>query len=445
MCKKIKLPKDVEFILKKLNENEEGLVVGGSIRDLLLGLEPKDYDFATNISYEKLLGIFKEYSPKEIGKAFGIVQIKVNGVHYEIAKYRTDGKYSDMRRPDDVVFVDNYFEDAKRRDFTINAIAYDGENLIDYFNGINDLENKTIKFIGSSDNRIKEDALRMLRAVRFAHRYGFTIDGSSRYSILHNSRAITNISKERIRDEFNKMLLSDKPSDCIRILQDVDLLRYIIPELCVCIGFDQRNPHHNKNVYEHILSVLDFSKKDLVVRLSALLHDIAKPKCFSVDDNGVGHFYGHDKESGVMAENILRRLKYDNKTIERVVILVSNHMNKAHKKSNKAIKKFINRVGEDNVNDMFDLLRADILGSSSPFDFNSLDSLIKNIYRVIYSKEPTKVNDLNINGQDLIEIGFKQGKIIGEILDKCMEYVLEYPDKNDKVILIEDIVGEYIR
>lgn len=444
MVNKIVLNDDILSILNSIkNKGYTALVVGGYIRDSLLGITPHDCDIATNCSYDELLEIFKGYNPKEIGKSFGIIQIKINNVEYEIAKFRTDGVYSDSRRPDTVEFVDNFYEDAKRRDFTINAMGYDGAKLYDYFKGQEDLANGLIRFVGIGKERINEDALRMLRAIRFSTKrsnlelYNPTFD-----NISVMSHGIKYISEERVRLELDKILLSDYPSKGIRLLQQTGLLKYIIPELNECVGFNQNNSHHNKDLLEHILTVVDHTKPILVNRLSALLHDIGKVSTHSLDENGESHYYLHHKVSADMAGEILTRLKYDNKTIETVKRLIYDHMNKNSKQSDKVIKRFVIRVGVENLPNMFDLLQADIIGHKPPHNFKSLDNLKQKCYDIINREEPIKTSQLVINGRDIMDLGIKEGKLIGELLEICMNRVLDNPDYNNKDYLIKLIMDE---
>ena len=441
---KIDLPRDVKFILKELNKYGLGLLVGGSIRDILLGVEPNDFDFATNIKYNELLEIFKNFSPKEIGKDFGIIQIKINGIHYEIAKFRQDGQYSDNRRPDSVKFVNSFYEDASRRDFSVNAMGYDGNVLYDFFNGQADLKEGIIRFVGNGETRIKEDSLRMLRAIRFLTKSkDFKLHNYTYEDVYYNSPLIKNISPERIRMELDKILVSNLPSKGFKILQDTGLLKHIIPELDICKEFNQNNSHHDKDLFEHTMVVLDNTEPNLVTRLSALFHDIGKPDTHSKDDNGESHYYLHHKVSADMSEDIMKRLKYDNDTINKVKRLIYNHMNKSDRQSDKSIKKFINRVGKENLDMMFDLLKSDIIGHKPPHNFESLNELKSKCNNFLSEKEPTTRFELEIKGKDIIKLGFKQGKIIGEILENCMDLVLDNPKLNNKEDLIRFVKNKY--
>ena len=413
------------------------IIVGGYVRDKLLELKPKDCDFATNCPYEELIEIFKDCKPKEIGKSFGIIQIKIDGIEYEIAKFRVESKYKN-RKPTEVYFTDSFFEDVTRRDLTINGLGFDGEKIIDHVGGVNDLENKIIRFIGNADLRIQEDPLRLLRCIRFYTRYNdFEIHPDSFSALKNNSHLIKNISKERINIELTKILLSKTPSKGIIALQKTGLLKHIIPELDRCYGYNQNNSHHDKDLFYHLLNTLDSVEPDLHTRLAALFHDVAKPDCYTEDGNGEGHYYLHHKLSSDMSENILKRLKYDNKTIEIVKKLIHNHMNKSSIITPKAVKRFINRVNKENLDKIFNLMKADIISHKPPHNFESLENLKNMCYDAINSKEPTKRSELAINGNDIMEtLKIKPSKIIGELLEKCTEIVLEKPHLNNKEYLL---------
>lgn len=432
----IVLPFDVKDILQRIIlKGYKALVVGGCIRDSLLGKQSKDWDIATNCDFDVLKELFSDCNPKEIGSHFGVLQVTINSISYEIAKFRTDNKSSDNRHPDSVEFVNDFKEDASRRDFTINAMGYDGVELFDYFDGLDDLDKGLIKFVGNSTQRIREDALRMLRAIRFATVNSFILEADTGRAIKENFNLINNISNERIKDELNKIILSDNVKYGLELLRVSRLIEIVLPKLYECVDFDQNNPYHDKNVYEHIIEVISNTKPILVNRLAALFHDIGKPKCFTVDENLVGHFYGHEKVSSEIARSIMMRLKYDNKTIDSVCKIVENHMNKSQLKSKSAIKRLINRVGIENLEGLLDVMRADILGSKPPFDFTSFNEFNKNIINILQNNEPTKVSHLAINGHDVMAFGFK-GKEVGEILGKFMDMVIESPELNNRENLL---------
>lgn len=427
----------VKIILNKLNSlGYEAYVVGGAVRNYLLGINISDYDITTNALPEDVENIFKH--TLDIGKKYGTINVEINGEFFEVTTYRSDGLYSDGRRPEVVFFSDSLEEDLKRRDFTINSICMDVNcKITDLFEGRNDLDRKIIRCIGDANNRFREDALRMMRAIRFMTQLNFTIEKETFESIRRNSILLEKISVERIQVEFNKILLSKKPSIGIRKLIETKLINVFLPEILNTIGFEQRNPYHDKDVFNHIMEVLDNIEPILNLRLSALLHDIEKPKCFTVSENGRGHFYGHHIESSKTARNILNRLKYSNEIIDDVCILIRYHYLKEIDMKDKGVKRFINNVGIDRLDDMFKLNIADISGKANPNSIEKVEVLREKCKKIINNKEPLTKKDLLINGHDLINIGITDGKKIGYILDKLMNYVLDYPDKNDKEFLIE--------
>jgi len=445
----MEIPRSVEYILSHLEYNGfQGYLIGGSTRDIFSYKCPKDYDICTDATPEQVKSLFlKSY---DTGIKHGTVTIILKNENYEITTMRKEGAYKDNRSPEEVFYTDKLEEDVARRDFTMNSIAIDvNRNVYDYYGGLKDIENKIIRCVGNSDDRFNEDSLRMMRAIRLSTQHKFTIEENTFKSIVRNAYLIQMISKERIRDELCKILISNNPSYGIRLLQETGLLQYIIPELCKCVGFEQHNHNHDKDVFEHILSVVDNTPPILNIRLSALLHDIAKPMCFTLDENNIGHFYYHHIEGEKLTEEILTRLKFDNKTINDVKILVREHMfsfNEESKIKTSVIKKFINRIGIDNLENLFCLRIADIKGSKNK-DQSKIDNvtfLIGECHRIIAEKQPLTVKDLKINGHDLMELGIKQGSMMGEILNGLLEKVLENFELNNKDVLLEIVRSEYM-
>lgn len=432
---KIDLPKDVEFILTTLQQHGKGYIVGGAIRNHFLGVEPKDWDFTTDIEYNTLLCIFKEYTPKEIGKSFGIIQIKVNGIHYEIAKFRKDVGISQDRREQEIEFTSKLSDDLIRRDFTFNAVAYEGENLVTVCDEwISDLLTNSIRFVGEAGERITEDPLRAFRYVRFLSQKGITPSTREYYEVRdfvkENKELIHNLSRERIRDEFVKIILSDRVMIGLDSLTELGLMQFIIPNINE-YKINQLNQHHNRNLINHMFYAVQCCKPILELRLSALFHDIGKPQCFTIDEKREGHFYNHDKVGAEITEKLLRELKFDNKTIDIVCKLVANHMNKSHRQTPKAMRKLINKVGMDNMSLLFNLMGADIISSSPPYNFESLDTMKILFHEICKENEESpclKVTDIAINGNDLIKLGYV-GKEIGIKLNELHELVLEHGNK----------------
>lgn len=436
------LNKGVKYILENINNHGyEAYIVGGAVRNFLLNKYIADFDITTNALPDEIEKIFEKTIPT--GKKYGTITVMQDNISYEITTYRSDGTYSDGRRPDSVSFSNVLKDDLKRRDFTINSMCMDCDgNIIDFFGGREDLKNGLIKCIGNPDERFNEDALRMLRAVRFMGQLGFNIDEETRLSIIKNSQLIKAVSVERIHDEFNKILLSDKPSRGIRMLVETGLMDFVIPEYLSSVGFKQHNPYHDKDVFEHVMEVLDSIKPKLNLRLAAFFHDISKPECFTQDENGRGHFYGHHIKSAIVAKEIMKRLKYSNELIEDVSILIRYHYLKEVDMKDKGVKKFINNVGINRLDDMFSLNIADIKGKANIANFEKVEVLREKCNIILKNKEPLTKNDLKINGHDLEKLGIVKGKLYSELLEKALELVLEFPEKNNKEELVEFIKGE---
>ena len=453
MIDKNKIPIDAIEVLNILKQNGySAYLVGGCVRDLCLGKEPKDYDICTSAIPEKVMNIFKPtHNVIETGLKHGTITLIADHLYIknalripiEVTTFRSDGDYSNGRRPDSVKFGVTVQEDVSRRDFTINGLLYDSEKVIDYVGGLKDLKNKTICAVGDPWDRYQDDHLRMMRCIRFACQLNFNIEEYTFLAIKYKCSLIKNISQERIKDELCKILLSDRPAEGIQLLEKSGLLQYILPELQECVGFDQHNYHHRKNVFDHILKVLDATPCSLNLRLASLLHDIGKPKTFTIDENNIGHFYSHHIVGFDMSEEILKRLKFDNNTIDNVRILVREHMSRYPKLRTNSIKKLINRVGKNNIDDLINLQIADIIGSKPPYEFEDIINLKKEIQRVLDAKEPLSVKDLAINGHDLMSVGIQPGKRMGEILNELVEIVLKDPELNIKEKLLEIVKNDF--
>ena len=432
--KKIELGENEKYILELIQKYGEGYIVGGYVRDSLLDLRPKDCDFVTNLSYEKLLEIFKEFHPKEIGKSFGIIQIKYKGTHYEIAKYRKDIGVPEDRREQEVEFTDNIIEDLKRRDFTINAIAFDGENYKYADNAVEDILNKNLRFVGEASERIKEDPLRVMRFIRFLVTKNLN-NKNDIEQILPYIPLVKKLSMERMRDEFSKIITADEAGSAIELLEKTGILEYLIPEWTKTKKFNQRNPHHNLTLDEHIKKVVASIEGDIELRLAALLHDIGKPQTYTLK-NGIGHFYGHEQESAVLAEKILLRMKYTNKIVKNVTLLIANHLNNSKNSNKKYCKKLIDKIGYENMPKLFKLMEADRIAHKPPFDFTALDKLKIAYYEICNNNEPISIKDLVVNGNDMIALGITKGKDIGETLKYLLGKVLEDPANNSREVLL---------
>lgn len=439
---------DAKSIIKKLKDNAyEAYLVGGCVRDYLQGMSPKDFDITTSARPESVESIFHKTIPT--GKEYGTISVIVNSEAYEVTSYRLESEYTDNRRPKAVRFSDNLIDDLMRRDFTINAIAMDTEdNIIDYFGGVNDLNNRLIRCVEDPNDRFREDALRKLRAIRFACEKKFDIESATFNSIKDNP-SLAGVSAERIQDELTKILLSDKPSIGINLLLNSNLLKQILPELLACVDFDQNNKHHIHDVFDHICMTTDNVSSNITLRLAALLHDIGKTTVYTEDEEGIGHFIGHEKVSYDMAADILTRLKYPSKVKSDVKKLISFHMRRPLL-SEKAIRRFISKIASEYIDMIMELFRADSI-SSSPSSYeeskvylSELDNIIK---RVIEDKQPISRKDLAINGRDILE-NYKldniSGKDIGLILGELLSLVIDDPSLNNREALFKEI-DKYIK
>lgn len=436
---KIQMPQQVHRIIDVLNlHGYNGYIVGGCVRDSILKKVPNDWDICTNCTPEKMLDLFSSFKVIPTGLKHGTLTIVINGDNYEVTTYRIDGEYTDGRRPEEVEFTNDLKEDLKRRDFTINAMAYnDDDGLIDYYGGMEDIYNEKIRCVGDPVERFSEDYLRMLRAIRFSAQLGYNLDDDTYGAIKKSSKNIIDISKERVRGELNKILMANTPSEGLNLLSTSGILKYIMPELEVCVGFQHHNPHHDQDVFNHILNVVDHTENDLILRLSALFHDIGKPATFSLDEKGIGHFYNHHMKGSEITKKIMKRLKYDNKSIEQVVVLVKEHMSSYENAGDKAIKRLINRVGVNNIDRLLKLQIADVIGAAKGNDISSILKLRCRVEKILDEKQPLSIEDLEINGHDLIQLGVPKGKQIGVILNELLEIILENPELNRKDNLVE--------
>ena len=440
----INLPQKVEFILNALQNNGyKAYIVGGCVRDSLLNITPKDWDITTSAKPEDVISIFDKTIPT--GLQHGTVTVMIEREGFEVTTFRVDGEYKDNRKPKSVQFISDLMGDLERRDYTVNGIAYNHqEGLIDYFNGKEDLENGILKCIGTPTERFREDSLRILRGVRFAGKYEMCIDVDTYNSMAKNSHLLNNISKERIRDELCKILTVGFVEDSMEVMYLTGILKHILPDIHNMRGFNQNNPHHYLDLYQHTISVLSHTEPNLILRLSALLHDVGKIATYIIDDNGISHYPSHEKVGAQMAEIILRDLKFDNSTIESVTKVISDHMSKSQKVSDKAVKRFINRIGIENIDNCLKLMRADIIGHTPPHNMETMVNLENKIKEILENKEPLNVSELNITGKDLIKLGLKPSPLFSIILDDCLDLVMDSPKSNNVECLIEYITKKYL-
>lgn len=425
---KIRVPHGAKSIVMGLRyANHEAYVVGGCVRDSILGREPKDWDICTSATPTEMKEHFGRLGIQTIdtGLKHGTITAKLsNGELYEVTTFRVDGNYSDSRHPDSVEFVDSVYKDLSRRDFTINAMAYNSAGLVDPFHGREDLERGVITCVGNPDDRFAEDALRILRALRFASTYSFRIDDETAKSIHKNKDSLRNIAAERIQSELCKMLCGD---GVLQVLLDFsDVMAVIIPELKPCIGFEQNNRYHQYTVYEHIAhAVANYKGADMSVKVALLLHDIGKPLCYSEDENG-GHFHGHAVPGRDIAETVMNRLRFDNKTKEDVLELVLYH-DALIEPTPKTVKRWLNKIGEHRFSQLLDIRMADIHAHAEGTQESRIDRCIALgvIMSEILEKEQCfSMKDLAIKGKDILSLGVPEGKLVGEILRHILDMVI---------------------
>ncbi|MDF2523416.1 MAG: tRNA nucleotidyltransferase [Clostridiales bacterium] len=440
----VKIPEQVAFIFRVLNcAGFEAFIVGGCVRDSIMGRKPGDWDIATNAMPHEVKFLFSKTI--DTGIKHGTVTVVIQGSNFEVTTYRVDGEYRDSRHPEFVEYTSSLKEDLSRRDFTVNAIAYHPEKgFIDPFNGASDIEAGIIRAVGSPSERFREDALRMLRALRFSAQLGFEIEKQTLEGISHNKELILNISSERIRDELSKILISDH-TDKFYLLKETGLLKLLIPELDACYEIEQNNPYHIYNVGEHSLKAVSAILNEPSLRWTMLLHDVGKTLTKTTDAQGIDHFYEHHEKSMQLAAEILKGLKFDNKTIDKVSRLIKHH-DRQIDLSIKSVRKTLNIVGNDIFEDLLLVREADVKAQNPELAVKRLEQLdiIKNLYDEIKCKNDcTDIKDLAVNGDDLISMGIPQGKEIKEVLEKLLEVVLEDPDLNRRDIL-EDRIKEII-
>lgn len=441
MNKIIDMPKAARKIIEILNENGyDAYIVGGCVRDSLLGKKPNDWDITTSALPLEVKNIF--HKTVDTGLKHGTVTVLMDHDQYEVTTFRIDGDYLDGRHPDSVSFTGLLSEDLKRRDFTINAMAYHpNEGVVDLFGGEEDLKNGVIRCVGNPEHRFSEDALRMMRAIRFSAQLGFEIDEDTYNAICKLSDTLAKISSERIRDEMVKLLVSDNPMK-FKLFYDTGLTKVFLPEFDKLMLTKQNHIHHIYDVGEHTLHSIDNIRNDKTLRLAMLFHDIGKPLTLSLDEEGVTHFYGHPAKSANMLEEIMGRLNFDNETINLAKALVFNHDRNVECNC-RSVRKAINALGIDVFPLLMEVKRADVYAQSDYMRKEKLAIIeeLLTLYNEIKERgEPVTTKQLAVSGKDLIEKGLKQGPEIGDILSKMLEDVLEEPSHNNKEYLLSEYV-----
>lgn len=473
------MPEDVSFIIQKLESaGYEAYAVGGCVRDTILGREPQDWDITTSAKPEQVKELF--YKTIDTGIQHGTVTVMLHHIGYEVTTYRIDGEYEDNRHPKSVEFTDNLKLDLERRDFTINAMAYnDSRGLVDEFGGIEDLENKVIRCVGNAGARFDEDALRMLRAVRFSGQLGFQIAEDTQKAIVERAPHLANISAERIRVELSKLLVSKNVGQ-LRIAYQTGMTKVFLPEFDNMMQCNQKNPHHIYTVGEHSIRSVEnmnaffygmssvkeevfshlseesaelarkilpnlqeyvktfSSKQHTILCMTMLLHDIGKMDTMTVDENGKGHFCGHEQAGETMASHIMKRLTFDNETTDTVKRLIRWH-DYRFGESVKSMRKAVSKIGRDIMPLLFFVQYSDILAQNPATFEEKAEKLEKTMLlwqEVLDSQAALELKELEISGKELIALGIKPGPEIGNILKNVLEYVIENPENNRKETLL---------
>lgn len=460
---KIEIPTGAAYILQQLNKHGyEAYIVGGCVRDSLLGKQPNDWDITTSAKPEEVKAIF--HRTIDTGIQHGTVTVLVDreilddgsgslashtDYAFEVTTYRVDGVYTDHRRPESVCFTASLEEDLKRRDFTINAMAYNPEQgVIDIFGGQEDLEKGIIRCVGEASERFDEDALRILRAVRFAAQLDFVIEDQTRKAMRDQAKFLKDISVERICTELTKMIVSKHP-ERLEEAYELGLTQMFLPEFDVMMQTPQNNQYHLYDVGHHTLKVMEAVPATTVLRYAALLHDVGKPKCKTTDETGVDHFYGHQELSAKMARTTLRRLKLDNDTIDQVCRLVKNHDYglSGDGPGMKSFRRFVAQLGAEHFADFLEIRKGDMAGQSA-YHLEQRRQVIAHMEamyaEIIEQKQCLKLSELAIGGKDLIAIGVKPGPDMGRILKALLDRVLEEPELNTREQLLAIVKESYL-
>ena len=442
---KIQLSENAKYIIDKLQcSGYSCYAVGGCVRDSLMGETPHDWDFTTSARPEEIERVFADHKTIDIGKRFGTIAVVLDGKPYEITTFREDDSYSDARHPDEVHFSDSLSADLYRRDFTVNAMAYNDESgLVDLFDGQQDLEYGVIRCVGEAKERFDEDALRILRAMRFASTLGFSIEPSTAQAIMDDKDKLRRIAPERIRDELLKMLCGDNIGFILWRYRTV--IAVFIPQLLGTFGFDQNNKHHNRDVYRHTIAAVKNIEPDPLLRTVMLYHDIAKPLTQTTDKNGVSHYKEHQRFGAAIAKYSLESLCMPKAFINEVCTLIRYHDLRLQPEPSQ-IKRYMNLLGVDTMRKLYKVRLADTLAQSMYMrkeKLENLEAVKREIERIAASGECYNLKMLSVNGSDLLHMGMNSGEQIGEALDVLLEKVINDELPNEKEVLLDYIKNEF--
>ena len=433
------IPDGARHILQTLNSaGYEAYLVGGCVRDLLRGVEPHDWDICTSALPEETERCFADRRVIETGLKHGTVTVLEEGEPYEITTYRTEGPYSDSRRPDFVRFVPGLEEDLARRDFTMNAIAMDLQgNLRDPYGGVDDIKAGLIRCVGEPGHRFQEDGLRVMRALRFAAVFGYEIEEQTAETVHENRAMLDRVAEERINVELRKLLVGKDAGNVLR--QYPDVFCQFWPELGPLVTLEQHNPWHCWGGWEHTIHAVEAAPADVTLRLAMLLHDIGKPACKSTDEQGIDHFYGHPAVSAQMADEMLRALKFDSKTQERVLLLVERHDIQMPPRS-QVIRRWLNRLGPEAFFQLLEVKRADNMGQAPEKVQDrlvELDEIKAKAEQILAERQCLTLKDLAVDGRDVIAAGIEPGPEVGRVLEELLERVLSGEVPNEREVLLK--------
>ena len=434
------LPKAAQYCIHALEAaGFRAYAVGGCVRDALLGLTPSDYDLCTSAKPAQICQVFSAHQLLHHGEKHGTIGVVLDGEVYEITTFRTEGGYEDSRHPSWVAFVEDVKEDLARRDFTVNAMAYNPkEGVVDPFGGQEDLKNSILRAVGDPKCRFREDALRILRGARFCARFRLTPEAYTLKAMTELAPLMEHLARERVFEELCKLIICADTQD---LLTFAPLIAQVIPELGVCMGFEQHTPHHRYDVFTHTAHVVDAVPKELTLRWAALLHDVGKPLAFTMDENGRGHFKGHAKISAQMADEILLRLKAPTALRQQVVALIEQHMTPLEA-DKKLLRRRLGKLGQEMLEMLLILQEADMgsKGTGNPVELRQFDDIRDCLAEVLREEACFSIRDLAINGKDLLAAGFAPGPGIGKCLEKLLELVQDesIPNEKEKLLAIAE-------
>jgi len=437
----MQLPKDIQSAIERLEAaGFEAFVVGGCVRDSLLGLKPHDWDIATSALPNQVKELFSELPFYEAGIAYGTVTLLFDGQAVEITTFRSEGAYLDNRHPSQVNFGTSLKEDLARRDFTMNALAYSPQKgLVDVFGGADDLAAGILRAVGKADERLLEDALRIMRALRFAANLGLEFEPGLRLALHENRALLGHVSVERINSELMRLLAGEQVLSVL--LEFPDVLAVFIPEIAPTIGFEQCTQYHKYDVWTHTAYAVAGAVPDPLVRLILLFHDLGKPSTFFTDEEGRGHFYGHDKVGEGIARERLLALRFDRRTIDTVAGLIAHHQDKLRAEN---VRRLLCRLGEKNLRLLIEVKRGDIVSHADDFVSDRLDKLTEaeaELKRLLVEEACFALRDLAVDGTDLQALGYPQGRLLGDTLDALLDGVVDETLPNERAALLQAAAG----